>query len=106
MQLAAEGPEDGDAARLDGFRRALDALREGVERELGDADAEHIRRVGRLSAKLEWVGRGLIHFSFEPLGFGLGVASLWAHKSLELMEIGHMSLNGCFDRLEGTERYH
>jgi hypothetical protein len=34
------------------------------------------------------------------------VAALSAHKALELMEIGHMALHGCYDDLEGTERYH
>jgi fatty acid desaturase len=92
--------------RLASFARALDVIRDEMDSALGEADSAHIRRIGRLSAALEIVGRSLIHFSFEPVAFGMGVAALSGHKSLELMEIGHMALHGCYDKLEGTERYH
>lgn len=90
---------------LASFGRALDQLHAEVEAKLGADDVAHIRRVGALSRTLEIVGRGLIHFSVEPASFSLGVSALWAHKCLELMEIGHMALHGAFDHLEGAERY-
>lgn len=106
MEEAAQGTAARrEEERLASFRRALDQLREEVEGELGEEDAAHIRRIGALSRALEIAGRGLIHFSFEPLGFGLGVSSLWAHKCLELMEIGHMVLHGAFDGLPRAEHY-
>jgi hypothetical protein len=33
-----------------------------------------------------------LYFSYEPLGFGVGVLSLWAHQCLEQMELGHAAL--------------
>lgn len=105
----AEGAQshafDGDAARIEAFGQALDALRKEIESSLGAEDVAHIERIGRLSLVLEVVGRGLIHISVDPMTFGLGVISLWGHKSLELMEIGHMVLHRCYDKLDVPERY-
>jgi len=39
------------------------------------------------------------------VGFSLGTTALWAHKCLELMEIGHMALHGAYDNLDGVDRY-
>ncbi|HKU41948.1 MAG TPA: acyl-CoA desaturase [Polyangiales bacterium] len=95
----------GDARRIAAFGQAIEALRREVEAQLGERDATHIRRIGTLSRSLEWVGRGLIYVSVEPVTFGLGTVALWAHKTLELMEIGHMALHGAYDGLPGAERY-
>jgi fatty acid desaturase len=94
-----------DAQRIAAFGRELDDLRREIEAELGKEDALHIQRIGALSRRFEIVGRSLLHFSFEPVGFGLGTFALWLHKCLELMEIGHMALHGAFDNLPGAERY-
>lgn len=94
-----------EARRIAAFGREIEALRREIEPQLGEEDAQHIRKIGRLSRQLEWLGRGLIHFSFEPVGWGLGTAALWAHKSLELMEIGHMALHGAYDGLPDAERF-
>jgi linoleoyl-CoA desaturase len=103
---SASAPFHSDEARLESFGRALDAISREVERELGDEDAAHINRIGVVSRSAEGVGRALLHFSFEPVAFGLGVAALWLHKSLELMEIGHMALHGAYDRFPSASRYH
>jgi linoleoyl-CoA desaturase len=94
-----------DAQRLESFGRALDALRLEVEEQLGEADARHIARVDKASRGLALLGRGLLFVSIEPVGFGLGTAALWAHKALELMEIGHPALHGCYDDLPGVGRF-
>lgn len=94
-----------DSGQLESFARALDQLHGEVKSKLGAEDVTHIRRIRKLSTTLEVAGRGLIHFSFEPLGFGLGVTALWGHKSLELMEIGHMTLHRCYDRIDGAAAY-
>ena len=102
--LAARA-NDPDTERIAAFGEAIEALRREIEPQLGETDAQHIRRIGKLSQRLEWLGRGLIHFSFEPLGFGAGTAALWAHKTLELMEIGHMALHGAYDTLPNAGRF-
>ena len=97
---------DCDEARLQSFASKLDELRREIEADLGAADEAHLERVCAWSKRLEVIGRGLIHFSIEPLGFSAGVVALWLHKSLELIEIGHSALHGAFDPLPGHERMH
>jgi fatty acid desaturase len=100
---SAEARVDPDEQRLAAFAAALDALRREVEADIGAKDVAHLRKVVALSRRLELLGRGLIHFSVEPVAFGMGVGALWAHKSLELMEIGHMALHGAYDRLPDSK---
>ena len=91
--------------RIRSFARGIDTIRSEVEAELGEKDLAHLRRIVAVSTAMEVVGRGLIHLSLEPAGFFLGVVSLWAHKTLELMEIGHSALHGSYDRVEGATAY-
>lgn len=95
-----------DADRLRAFGEAIDAVRKRVEADLGEADVAYIRRVDDFSRGMEAVGRVLIHVSFEPIGWSLGVAALWIHKQLQATEVGHTVLHGAFDRLPGAERFH
>jgi linoleoyl-CoA desaturase len=89
-----------DALRLESFGRALDALRKEVEADLGERDLAYMRTVRSSSRRFEIAGRSLIHFSFEPLGFTLGVGALSVHKLLEAIEIGHTVLHGAYDRFD------
>jgi len=92
-----------DRERIESFGRCLDELRRRVEAELGESDIAYMRRVRAASNRLEIGGRSLIHFSFEPIAFSIGVAALWAHKLLETIEIGHTTLHGTYDRIPGAE---
>jgi fatty acid desaturase len=94
-----------DEARILAFGQALDELKGEIEAELGQVDAEHILRIGALSRRLELVGRTLLQLSFDPITFSAATAALWVHKALELMEIGHPALHGCYDGLPKAERY-
>jgi linoleoyl-CoA desaturase len=87
------------------FGADIDALRTRVEAEFGASDVAYIKRVARISRGLEVIGRCLIHFSLEPLSFGLGVLALGAHKQLHGSEIGHAVLHGAYDRLPGAEGF-
>lgn len=98
--------KESDEQRLRSFASALDQLRSEVEAALGVADTRHIARVCAWSRRFEIWGRGLIHFSVEPVSFASGVTLLWLHKSLELMEIGHMALHGAYDGMPGVEALH
>jgi linoleoyl-CoA desaturase len=88
---------DPEAERIAAFGRAIEALRREIEPQLGEADAEHIRRIGKLSRQLEVVGRGLIYLSFEPVGIGVGTTALCANKAHELMENNNLKLNEEYD---------
>lgn len=97
--------EPSDQERMRSFATALEALRKETEAQLGAEDLQHIERVARISRTAEIAGRILIHISLDPLTFGLGVGSLWLHKTLELMEIGHTVLHGTYDKLDGANDY-
>jgi len=91
--------------RLVSFAAALDEIRREVESQLGREDVAHIERMRAISERLEIVGRTLVHLSFDPFTFGVGVVALWGHKQLETTEIGHTVLHGAYDRLEGAEAF-
>jgi len=78
--------------KLTQFTRALEALCQEVEAEAGESDLAHLARMQTLSRRLALMGHGLLHFSVEPVAFSAGVLTLWVHKCLEQMEIGHASL--------------
>jgi fatty acid desaturase len=88
------------AIDLESFRRELDDLRKRTLAKLGDDDRAHIERVRTIATGLEAAGRVLIHFSLDPVTFGLGVVSLGAYKILENMELGHNVMHGQYDFLE------
>jgi NADPH-dependent stearoyl-CoA 9-desaturase len=98
--LALPEPE-----RLRRFGVELDAIKTRVEADMGASDVRYVRRLDRFSHGCELVGRLLIHFSFEPVGFGAGVLALWVHKQLQATEIGHAALHGAYDKLAGAEGY-
>lgn len=93
------------AVDLAAFGAQLDAVKRRVEKELGQTDLRHVRRVARFSRGMEVVGRALIHFSPEPVTFGLGVLALATHKQLHGSEIGHAVLHGAYDKIPGAEKF-
>jgi len=97
--------DDADLDRLRRFGEALDALHARVKAEVGPEDVRRVRRLRAISIAAEVVGRGLIHFSFEPVGFLIGVVTLWLHKQLEATEIGHTALHGAYDGLPGAASF-
>ena len=93
------------ATDFQAFGRDIDAVRQRVEAEIGDEDVRYIKRLAWFSRGMEVLGRGLIHFSLDPLTFGAGVLALFVHKQLHGSEIGHTVLHGAFDKLPGAERF-
>ncbi len=95
-----------DEARFKAFGEEIDAIRTRIEGEVGEDDLRYVRRLDGFSRAMEVVGRVLLHFSFEPIGFTAGVAALWVHKQLQATEVGHTALHGAYDKLEGAGRFH
>lgn len=91
---------DWPVEKLDKFQAELDAVLARQVADLGEKDETHLRRVSRFTRYCHWAGRGLIMFSFEPIGWALGVAHLSVYKVLENMEIGHNVLHGQYDFLD------
>jgi NADPH-dependent stearoyl-CoA 9-desaturase len=87
------------------FGEEIDELKRRALARVGPEDLRYVKRLNRFSRVMEAVGRVLIHFSPEPVTFTLGVGALWIHKQLQATEIGHTTLHGAYDRLEGGEGF-
>ena len=80
--------------QLDQFGEEMDAIRQRVIADLGEADAAYIRNVVKRQRQFEVAGRAL--FYLPPL-WPLAVASLSVSKILDNMEIGHNVMHGQYD---------
>ncbi|MEM7156744.1 MAG: fatty acid desaturase [Myxococcota bacterium] len=105
INVAPMASEAENSRDLRAFGEEIDAVRARFEAQFGAPDVAYIKRVARFSRVMEVLGRGLIHFSFEPITFGLGVLSLAIHKQLHGAEVGHTVLHGAFDKLPDAEGY-
>jgi fatty acid desaturase len=85
-------PEQADA-----FGRELDAIKERVMAELGEQDADYIRRVIKAQRALEVGGRALLFAGILPPAWLAGTAMLGLSKILDNMEIGHNIMHGQYD---------
>jgi linoleoyl-CoA desaturase len=93
---------EAETERLRGFGEAIDAIRDRTMERLGADDVRYVKRLNSFSRAMEVVGRVLLHVSFEPVTFVLGVVALWIHKQLQSTEIGHTVLHGAYDKLPGS----
>ncbi|HLI32346.1 MAG TPA: acyl-CoA desaturase [Solirubrobacteraceae bacterium] len=84
-------------AQIERFGRELDALRERVRADLGERDANYIRRMIALQRTLELGGRGMLYASLLPPAWLAGTAALSLAKILDNMEIGHNVMHGQYD---------
>lgn len=83
--------------QLDEFGKELDVLRQQLLDDLGQEDADYIRRVVKAQRGFEIAGRGLMFLPFIPPAWLAGVASLSIAKILDNMEIGHNVMHGQYD---------
>jgi NADPH-dependent stearoyl-CoA 9-desaturase len=90
-------------AQLDAFAAELEQLKREITAQLGATDLEYIKRVRSASRISEWLGRGLISLSADPVSFTSGVLLLWFHKQVEATELGHTVMHGVYDELPGSE---
>jgi NADPH-dependent stearoyl-CoA 9-desaturase len=85
-------PEQAEA-----FGRELDAIKERVMADLGERDADYIRRVIKAQRALEVGGRALLMAGILPPAWLAGTAMLGLSKILDNMEIGHNIMHGQYD---------
>jgi fatty acid desaturase len=83
--------------QLEALGRELDELRNRVLADLGERDAEYIRKVIRAQRGLEISGRALLFAGFLPPAWLAGTAALSLSKILDNMEIGHNVMHGQYD---------
>ena len=84
-------------AQLDALGRELDAIRERVLVERGDADVAYLRRVIRWQRGLAAAGRASLFLGFLPPFWIGGTLALGLSKILDNMEIGHNVMHGQYD---------
>jgi len=80
--------------QLEEFGRELDAIRNAVIADLGQADVDYMRRVIKAQRAMEIGGRALLMF---PPTWLPGTALLSVSKILDNMEIGHNVMHGQYD---------
>jgi NADPH-dependent stearoyl-CoA 9-desaturase len=81
-------------AQLEEFGRELDAIKEKVVADLGQADVDYIRRVIKAQRGMEVAGRAMLML---PLTWLPGTALLSVSKILDNMEIGHNIMHGQYE---------
>jgi fatty acid desaturase len=83
--------------QIDALGRELDELRNRIVADLGERDAEYIRRIIKTQRGLEIAGRVLLEAGFLPPAWIGGVTALSLSKILDNMEIGHNVMHGQYD---------
>ncbi|MBC7631894.1 MAG: fatty acid desaturase, partial [Flavobacterium sp.] len=83
--------------QLDEFGHQLDTVRQRVLDDLGQKDADYIRRVIKVQRAAEVLGRVGIFMPFFLPAFFTGIALLGLAKILDNMEIGHNVMHGQYD---------
>ncbi|WP_425502350.1 fatty acid desaturase family protein [Phytoactinopolyspora limicola] len=83
--------------QLEEFGQELDEVRQRVLNDIGQADANYIRRVIKVQRSFEVLGRVGLFFPFFWPVFLLGLAFLALSKIIENMEIGHNVMHGQYD---------
>ena len=84
------------ADELEEFGAAMDDIRQRIIADLGEVDAEYLRKVVKAQRGFEVAGRAM--FYLPPL-WPVAVASLSISKILDNMEIGHNVMHGQYDWL-------
>jgi NADPH-dependent stearoyl-CoA 9-desaturase len=83
--------------QIDALGRELDELRNRTVADLGERDADYIRRMIKAQRGLEILGRALLEVGFLPPAWLGGVTALSLSKILDNMEIGHNVMHGQYD---------
>ncbi|HSI27450.1 MAG TPA: acyl-CoA desaturase [Aeromicrobium sp.] len=83
--------------QLEEFGREMDAIRQRVLDDLGQADADYIRKVIKVQRGCEVAGRVGMYLPFLPPVWLAAVGALSVSKILENMEIGHNIMHGQYD---------
>ncbi len=84
-------------ADLDALGAEVDAIRERVSAERGEADVAYLERVIRAQRGLEVAGRASLFLGFLPPFWLFGATALGVSKILDNMEIGHNGMHGKYD---------
>lgn len=85
------------AVELDQLALELDALRQRTLADLGEADAQYIRKIVSMVRYSAFAGRGLLMLGWLPPAWLAGTSLLGFAKILENMEVAHNVMHGQYD---------
>jgi linoleoyl-CoA desaturase len=83
--------------QFEAFGKELDELRDRTKADLGERDADYIRRLIKTQRYLEVGGRASLMAGVLPPAWLAGTAMLSLSKILDNMEIGHNVMHGQYD---------
>ena len=90
-------------ADIDALATELDNVRRDVEDDLGERDAQYIRRTIAAQRTCEIAGRLLLAFGSRRVAWWAGTGTLALAKIIENMEIAHNVLHGQWDWMNDPE---
>lgn len=91
---------------IQAFAEELNRLKAEVSAKVGEEDIIYVETVDKVARLCEITGRLLLHFSRDPLSWGLGVLSLWVYLQLDNLEIHHYAQHQAWDKLPRASRFH
>jgi linoleoyl-CoA desaturase len=94
-----------DEARYASFGKAIHALQRETFAKVGQDDLAYVTRMHHFARAMEVAGRTILHFSFEPITFTLGVFTLFLSKQVDATEIGHTVLHGAYDKVDTKGKF-
>ncbi|MEB3753403.1 acyl-CoA desaturase [Acinetobacter sp. MD2(2019)] len=83
--------------QLAAFAQELDQIKQDVLQQIGEKDANYIRRIYSAVRYTGIAGRALLFAGWFPPAFVLGSGLLGLSKILENMEVGHNVMHGQYD---------
>lgn len=91
------------AAETEAFAAELDALRKQVMANVGEYEANYIKKVRNFVRYTEIAGRGLLFAGILPPAWLAGTALLSVSKIVDNMELGHNVMHGQYDWMNDPE---
>ncbi len=88
------------AAEIEAFGAEVDALKQKHLADVGERDADYIRKIEKAVRYTEIAGRGLLMAGIFPPAFVAGTALLGMSKILDNMELGHNVMHGQYDFMQ------
>ncbi len=88
------------AAEIEAFGAEVDAIKQKHLADVGERDANYIRKIEKAVRYTEIAGRTMLMAGIFPPAFVAGTALLGISKILDNMELGHNVMHGQYDFMQ------